>query len=432
MFTRSYQLFGTARVFCAFYFFLAPFVCEAQWSFQTGFSISTPYGAGNLSYGCFCTADTGIYANRYYLSPTSGTYTEDGSTFDGGMNWTIISAGNGASYVRDLACETVKGKNVAFKIVSVPTGAYMVNATINGGVSWLSRGQPRPFDDFIGVDENNYFLVAGRTVKRYNYSVDTFDAWTVDSFLTHDPEVIYFTDTLHGYLISSDSVSSRKHLVFKTDNGGLDWSMVYSDTTKDFNCMVFTSPLSGYLAGKNGQIIRTRDGGMNWQDVSLGFIANIKTIDFFNDSVGVIAENGGFAMTTTNGGLSWNLENTGFTTSISKVQCFRDSIIYASTNNMVYRRDLNAVGVPQLYRTERELNISPNPVTDRMVITTSKVFQDATLTFYNLAGQPVRKLPNQSGRSVLVHRDGMPNGAYFITLSNENEIIATGKIILLD
>ena len=67
-----------------------------------------------------------------------------------------------------------------------------------------------------------------------------------------------------------------------------------------------------------------------------------------------------------------------------------------------------------------------------MVITTSKVFQDATLTFYNLAGQPVRKLPNQSGRSVLVHRDGMPNGAYFITLSNENEIIATGKIILLD
>lgn len=196
--------------------------------------------------------------------------------------------------------------------------------------------------------------------------------------------------------------------------------------------MVFTSPLSGYLAGKNGQIIRTRDGGMNWQDVSLGFIANIKTIDFFNDSVGVIAENGGFAMTTTNGGLSWNLENTGFSTSISKVQCFRDSIIYASTNNMVYRRNLNAVGVPQLYRTERELNISPNPVTDRMVITTSKVFQDATLTFYNLAGQPVRKLPNQSGRSVLVHRDGMPNGAYFITLSNENEIIATGKIILLD
>lgn len=77
-------------------------------------------------------------------------------------------------------------------------------------------------------------------------------------------------------------------------------------------------------------------------------------------------------------------------------------------------------------------SISPNPFSTETTLQIDKTFKDAILTVYNSFGQQVKQIKNIYGDEIILQRDNLPNGLYYIRLTKENKILSAGKIIIID
>jgi hypothetical protein len=89
------------------------------------------------------------------------------------------------------------------------------------------------------------------------------------------------------------------------------------------------------------------------------------------------------------------------------------------------------VGIKEIYLSSRII-VYPNPFSSQAILQTDGIFKNATLTMYNCFGQTVNQINNISGQTVTISRDNVPNGLYFIRMTQDNKVIATEKIIITD
>lgn len=78
------------------------------------------------------------------------------------------------------------------------------------------------------------------------------------------------------------------------------------------------------------------------------------------------------------------------------------------------------------------IRIYPNPFTTQTTLQIDKELPFATIAVYNSFGQQVKQINNITGQSVIISRDNLPNGLYFLKLTKDNEIIDTRKIVITD
>jgi hypothetical protein len=74
----------------------------------------------------------------------------------------------------------------------------------------------------------------------------------------------------------------------------------------------------------------------------------------------------------------------------------------------------------------------PNPFSDKTTFRISQKLNHATLTVYNSCGHIVKEIKNISGRKITLYRDKLPNGIYIIRLTQDNAVIATRKLVIID
>ena len=91
----------------------------------------------------------------------------------------------------------------------------------------------------------------------------------------------------------------------------------------------------------------------------------------------------------------------------------------------------NALGISE-NTIENKINIFPNPFSSQATFYTDRYFNDVTLTVYNSYGQIAKQINNISGHAMVLFRDNLPSGLYFLRLSQADKIIATGKLIITD
>jgi len=77
-----------------------------------------------------------------------------------------------------------------------------------------------------------------------------------------------------------------------------------------------------------------------------------------------------------------------------------------------------------------EMMIYPSPFTSETVLRTEHPFDNATLTVYNSLGQMKKQMNNVCGQTVLLHRDDLVSGLYFFHVTQNNTIVASGRLII--
>lgn len=90
-----------------------------------------------------------------------------------------------------------------------------------------------------------------------------------------------------------------------------------------------------------------------------------------------------------------------------------------------------ATGIENL-ENQNSIAVYPNPFITQTIFQSNKVFQDATLMVYNSFGQLVKQIKNISGQTIVLQRDNLPGGLYFICISEDNKIFTTDKLIITD
>ena len=81
---------------------------------------------------------------------------------------------------------------------------------------------------------------------------------------------------------------------------------------------------------------------------------------------------------------------------------------------------------------ETGLEVNPNPFSETTILSTDQPLRNGTLIVYNSFGQIVRQSDNLEGQSITFNRDNLPEGVYFLSLSDEGEMISVRKIIVAD
>jgi hypothetical protein len=87
------------------------------------------------------------------------------------------------------------------------------------------------------------------------------------------------------------------------------------------------------------------------------------------------------------------------------------------------------IGINEAGTTDAAVFIAPNPFTEQATLTIKNNFVSAaTFEMYDVLGNKVRQLGDLSGSSFTIDREGLPAGIYFYTLTENNTVVATGKV----
>ena len=78
---------------------------------------------------------------------------------------------------------------------------------------------------------------------------------------------------------------------------------------------------------------------------------------------------------------------------------------------------------------DNEFQIFPNPFTTQTTVDLNTDYKNATLKIIDVLGKELRST-NFSGKQVVLEREELKAGMYFIQIISENKLIATNKIII--
>ena len=93
--------------------------------------------------------------------------------------------------------------------------------------------------------------------------------------------------------------------------------------------------------------------------------------------------------------------------------------------------DCQSSGISQLTNTVSTL-VYPNPFSTSTTIKFISPQKNIELNIYNVCGQLVRTMQNISGDNIEIDRGNLPSGVYFIQLTQNDQNISTGKLIITD
>ncbi|PWA05678.1 YCF48-related protein [Flavobacterium psychrotolerans] len=147
----------------------------------------------------------------------------------------------------------------------------------------------------------------------FKKTIDGGTTWTT----TNGGGIFYYVDTTTGYSFSAGPNMLPPYTIYKTTDGGSNWSPQFVDNTSgDMNAIQFTDANQGWIVGRNGKIFQTTNGGTTWTQISnsaFNTSYDYIALSFINGSTGWIAyknnTNGNqYMLATTNGGSTWSTE----------------------------------------------------------------------------------------------------------------------------
>lgn len=106
--------------------------------------------------------------------------------------------------------------------------------------------------------------------------------------------------------------------------------------------------------------------------------------------------------------------------------------IDGTARNHVARLNPLATGIDELGEEGISVNIYPNPFNSTTTIQTEYILKNAALTIYNSSGQSVKQIPNVSGNTIVLSREELPSGLYYIRFLQDNQLVSTKKLIITD
>ena len=217
---------------------------------------------------------TNFHCVRFYNSNIGVAVGEYGAIFrttDGGINWQIVTKGSlewnsVANSVDRSDLYSVHCINSSRAVISSKNQVFITN---NSGVSWnqvyILDGYPR-FDD------------------------------------------VSFANQSIGAMVGLNQ--SQEGVIFRTVNGGNDWSVQYSSSSAILNGIDFSTANHGIAVGNGGKILRTSDSGLNWTDQGI-IVPNLNDVFLVDSLIGYAVGRFGVIIKTTDGGLNWTQQLSG-------------------------------------------------------------------------------------------------------------------------
>ncbi len=213
----------------------------ANWTTQ--FSDSGNFTLADISFG---SASKGVATGTNFITGGIIYYTSSG-----GSSWS--------------SQQLVPGTIELYKVHALDANTFWVvgksgevHKSIDGGVAWTTQesGTSENLYDVHFIDANNGFIVGNNGT--FLKTTDGGASWESTGDLPSDETFrgVYFTDTSNGWAVGYEVDISFNLIgkIYKTTNGGTNWTSEYSDTaiSTPIYGVYFTDINNGWAVGQGG------------------------------------------------------------------------------------------------------------------------------------------------------------------------------------
>ncbi|MEP7146880.1 MAG: YCF48-related protein [bacterium] len=123
----------------------------------------------------------------------------------------------------------------------------------------------------------------------------------------------------------------------------------------NINSVHFVNDNTGFACGDQGFIFKSVNGGINWSMNNSG-TQNFNSISFLDANTGVAVGDNGRIVTTTNGGIIWSAQFVGGTTrDLLKVKYFAEGIVVVGTYGIIITKEGSGSWTPVVTRTDSDI-----------------------------------------------------------------------------
>jgi photosystem II stability/assembly factor-like uncharacterized protein len=379
----------------------------------------------------------------------------------------LYSSNGGANWVSQPMDPAFNGL-LSISMLNASTGYVCgtggeIRKTTNGGTNWNLLTTTVPVDQYLYkvdfIDVNTGWVFANSTNSGGNIWKTTNGGtnWSLqNSGLVGTQQVMYSADMVDAS--TGWFVNEAPGKPYKTTNGGTNWVQQSLNTgfAGRLNCVKMLNANTGYICGGNneyptpGALFKTTDGGATpWQNVTVPF-SNIPytTMDWTDANNGIIAAGTGLSAKTSNGGTSWTIYNT-WLQGVQNLDMLNADTAYcvngvqglpgAPLAIMKYTASLTNVTswegtVPKDYMLMQNYPNPFNPVTTiKFALPKAGV---VSLVVYDITGRVVKNILNNTplGAGTVTHNfegSELSSGVYFYSLTVDNNIIDTKKMLLV-
>jgi photosystem II stability/assembly factor-like uncharacterized protein len=351
---------------------------------------STEDGGNNWNVKSICSEELHsvvfVSKNQGWASGNNGIILH---TSDGGEHWIKQYSKDGGYYRTIVFVDSLNGW---------AGGREIIHST-DGGESWSI--QVADLGTTIGAvnlffhDLNNGWAVTGNTLL---HTTDGGNTWQYYYNFCPYPLTlsnIFFVDKNHGWIVGQYGA------IYKTSNGGINWTRKSSGGATDLNSIFFADTLNGWAVGNNGMIIYSRTGGEYWSQQTRLTNNDLTSAYFVNEKKGWAVGRGSTILYTEIGGTTGIKQN-------SSKELPKEYFLFQNYPN------------PFNPSTNIEFQIPRNG--------------NVSLELFDILGRKVMTLVDEekvAGRyNVSFNASNLSSGVYFYTLRTNN-FIQTKKMILI-
>lgn len=91
-----------------------------------------------------------------------------------------------------------------------------------------------------------------------------------------------------------------------------------------------------------------------------------------------------------------------------------------------------SIGIPSFENEKKALHIFPNPFSDQATLQMDQSLKNASVIIYNPWGKNIREIKNICGQTIVLDRNNLPGGLYFLCLMQDHKILGVSKIVVND
>ncbi|MGB1102126.1 MAG: YCF48-related protein [Crocinitomicaceae bacterium] len=195
---------------------------------------------------------------------------------------------------------------------------------------------------------------------------------------------IYFMDENVGFICGFNYFQ-------RSVDGGLTWTDIEGFEAEhamyQLQEMHFEGFNTGWVCGDIGYIYKTEDGGLNWTAQTSGTEVSLQGISFATENYGFACGFEGTILGTTDGGETWAVSTTDTDEHIMAIDFNADRGIAVSHSGQVLYMDLPFVKLAE--EAEITFNIYPNPCIDFLVIESMEWPERALFEIRDLSGRVI-------------------------------------------
>ena len=270
-------------------------------------------------------------------------------------------------------------------------------------------------------------------------STDTGYTWTNIAVLPGQPvSRLHFVNDQVGFaatggyrrLFNNGLQLADSGAIYRTVNGGLDWSPVHTSNLGGFSDVAFLNDEIGVATRCDGAMLRTADGGDAWVPASVSVSGSyvLTSVTFRPDGTGFAGcyrpdGTEGMILISEDEGVSWheNFSSSGVNHSrrVYDVYFFDNAHGYAST----HIRPLRTEGIVMDGSTAEDVDFElwPNPTAEELTITVEGT-GSARIEVMDAQGRSLRSMTSIGGGRVEVPMADLVPGAYLLRVVQDGLI----------